>query len=174
MIKKKGCSEWFIFYQGLFDELQAHFAAGGTVDDLNGSRPNTLTALYNCINEWGGDDEVEPFKLMLDNGAIMTEIDWAVLFRCDRSPHLEELLSRSTPPPPYIASIHWGVIATEHPWSPRCGVVLAKYYCRQATRTCLCIAKAHHQPMSDIWRIIARKVWDTKKSMTWAELAKRL
>jgi hypothetical protein len=87
MIKNKEFSEWIIFHERLLDELQAHFAAGGTVDDLNGTKGGG-TALGNCINEWDGDDEDEFFKLMLDNGATMTERDWPGLLMCDRSYHL--------------------------------------------------------------------------------------
>ena len=148
-------SEWGIFYQVDVKGLKAHFAAGGSIDDLNGKFGDS--ALYNCINEDTGCfdyDRESCLSVMLDHGAAPGYREWDLIFQLDRCWNLELLLDRGfTPPPLDLHTIKQG-----------CEKVLATHYCRQATMCCFCIAKTSRQPMSHMWKIIGRHVWQTRRT----------
>ncbi len=141
MIPKRGASEWFIFHDDLVDELEEHFNAGGTADALDGVKCRQ-SAMFHCINECAE----ACFPLMLDNNAKMVDNDWGLIFFVDRSWHLQELLFRKYCLPRHVVEKYWSKIP-----GTDCGIVLATYHCKKAVVTCLCIAQASYQPMSDMW-----------------------
>lgn len=161
MIKTSDYGEWFIFYNDLDEELQAHFDAGGTVEMLDGIHPlksSSHMALYNCANQHAE----RCLSILMKHGAKPNNDIWNLVFCLNRTKWVELFLK-------YVF------------WPTRENVSFEKSYfyckeevtfvlCKKTTLHVLCIAKFANQPMRDIWKIVARFIHSTKYEEVWLDL----
>lgn len=179
MISGSDYGEWFIFHEDLADELQAHFDAGGTVEMLNGTKDtknlgSRNMALYHCVNEHA----LECLPIMMKKGAKPDDDIWHLVFRLSRTewarkfleygfwPTMENITSEK----PYLYKITDSEPIKSSTPIFYCRDEVTFLLCKNAVIQILCIAKNSHQPMSHLWKIVARFLHATKYEEIWLKL----
>lgn len=160
--EKRHYAEWFIFHEQLHSELKLFFKRGGTVEMLDGNQPGK--ALYHAINE---DSSEKSYKLMMENGAKPNRDVWSIFLdnQCEHRNRwcaecINDFLSRGfLPQKEYLTDS-----------LPYIKEIITIYLCRKSVFYVLFIAKTSKQPMSYMWKIIAKCLYNTRKDLIWLEL----
>jgi hypothetical protein len=151
--------EWFIFHEDLHDELEAHFAAGGTVEMLNGTAGPSHSALYHCCNEYA----LDCLPIMMKHGAKPDECVWQLAFHVRRDEWIESFISHGFWPSYQIVA----AAPADTAWELYCRRIVTRPLCRRAVCAMLHVARRARPPWRDLWRIVARVLWATRCDSAW-------
>lgn len=157
MIRSRQYSEYFTFYRDDAQALQTHFDEGGSLKMLTG-RTDPRSPLYNCICE----NAEACFDIMMKYNAEPDYDTWELLFIVNRIDFMGALLTHGYLPPKLMAlKYSWEASSTTMVNELTC------FLCLKSVIYTLCISKTQRQPLSHLWRLIAKRVWDTRFDNCW-------
>lgn len=153
--------EWFVFFNDESERLQRHFDAGGTLEMLNG---NNSSALYCCCNE----DAQKCLPILMANGAIPDDEVWSTVISLRRIEFILAFLSEGFLPCYQVIVIEKQKRQYQFQISVNVplGYISSKL-CQRSVHYVLFISKSEKQPISSMWRIIARHLWNTRYDHSW-------
>lgn len=165
ILAEKG--EWWIFHTDDVEALQFHFDQGGTVEMLDGEAwfGDERLALYQCLNEHA----LGCLPVMMSNKAKPNDGVWQAAFSLSRIEWIDSFLKHGFLPSKKIMLDDCGTRRSETRWvfQDRIHHMVTTVVCKKATLVVLCIAKIMPQPLSSIYNLCAKLVWQTRKSRDW-------
>lgn len=157
MIRAGTFSEWLLFHENDWPRLKAHFDAGGTVAMLNGTAEYAHSALYNSVNL----DCDECLEIMMANGAMPDNRVWHIVLGHSRRYAIHLFCKYGFFPSKSI-------VAVAPANYPATGVEkVATCCCILAVIAMLGVARRNRQPLSSMFGLIAKALWETRKFREW-------